>query len=133
MVLVLLDRFLIIIGLGLMVSFVFLIAGAYYLVKMYYFMQMSDDMSKASGYIVRIFFYGIFSPIMALFFANDMGIPLFARPTEQQMAAYHAGNLVLINHTLNTGALYLVIMGIIGMTYAVYYFYEKRFRQDLSA
>ena len=101
--LVLLDKFVIILGSALILSFVFLMGGLYYIVKLYYFLQMSADMNKSSKIVLKIFFYGIFSPIIILFLANDMAIPLYAKPTAEQLAAHNAGTLQLslINHTLN--------------------------------
>jgi len=126
--LILVDRFIIIIGLALIISLFFLIAGGYYLVKLYYFIQMSSDTSRISKIVLRIFFYGIFAPIMVLFFANDMAIPLFAQPTGEQLIAYDAGTLgiTLIEHRLNTGALYLVLIAAIGLTGLLYYVYNKK-------
>jgi len=115
--LILVDRFIIIIGLALIISLFFLIAGGYYLVKLYYFIQMSSDTSRISKIVLRIFF-----------FANDMAIPLFAQPTGEQLIAYDAGTLgiTLIEHRLNTGALYLVLIAAIGLTGLLYYVYNKK-------
>lgn len=125
--LVLLDRFLLIIGLGLILSFIFIIAAIYYVVKLYYFMQMSSDTSRISKIILKIFFYGMFAPLMILFFANEMAIPLWGQPAHEQMVAYRAGEieLSLIEHNLNTGVLYLVLMSIVGLTYLAYHYFEK--------
>lgn len=129
--LVLLDRFLLIIGSGLVLSFIFIIAAVYYVVKLYYFMQMSEDTSKISMIILRIFFWGMFFPIMVLFFANEMAIPLWGSPSAEQMSAYRAGNiqLSLIEHRLNTGMLYIVLMAIIGITYILYHYFDKYWRK----
>ena len=130
--LILLDKFIVIIGSALILSFVFLLAGLYYLVKLYYFLQMSGDINRASKIVLKIFFYSIFSPIIILFLANDMAIPLYARPTAEQLAAHSAGTLQLslINHTLNTGALYLVSVAIIALTAGAYFLYSRNLKKE---
>ena len=127
-ILIFMDRFILIIGSAMILAFIFLLGGCYYLVKLYYFLQMSSNTGRASKLVLRIFFYGIFSPIMILFFANDMLIPLFAQPAKGQLAAYNAGTLsvTLIEHRLNTSSLYLVLVAIIGLTGVAYYFYTKK-------
>jgi hypothetical protein len=125
--LVLVDRFLLIIGSGMVLAFMFIISGAYYLTKLYYFMQMSSDTTKISKMILQIFFFGIFIPMMILFFANEMAIPLWGGPSPADMAAYEAGNLPLslMQNRLNTGGLYLAMMAIVGVTYLLYLVFEK--------
>ncbi|MEA3513986.1 MAG: hypothetical protein U9R34_00755 [Nanoarchaeota archaeon] len=130
--LIFLDQFVVIIGSALILSFVFLLGGLYYIVKLYYFLQMSGDINRASKIVLKIFFYGIFGPIIILFLANDIAIPLFARPTAEQLAAHQAGtlHLSLIEHSLNTGALYLVLVAIIALTWVAYYFYSKNLKKE---
>ena len=130
--LVLLDKFVVIIGSALILSFVFLLGALYYIVKLYYFLQMSADMNKASKLVLKIFFYGVFSPIIILFLANDMAVPLYAQPTVEQLTAHSAGTLQLslINHTLNTGALYLVLVGIIVLTWGAYFLYSRNLKKE---
>lgn len=130
--LILLDKFIAIIGSALILSFVFLLAGLYYLIKLYYFLQMSGDINRASNIVLKIFFYGIFGPIIILFLANDIAIPLFARPTAEQLAAHSAGmlHLSLIEHSINTGALYLVLVAILSLTWLAYYFYSKNIKKE---
>jgi len=130
--LILLDKFIVIIGSALIISFVFLLGGLYYLVKLYYFLQMSGDINRASNIVLKIFFYGIFGPIIILFLANDIAIPLFARPTAEQLVEHSAGilHLSLIEHRINTGALYLVLVAIIGLTWLAYYFYSQNLKKE---
>ena len=132
-ILVMFDRFIIILGLGLIAALLSLVYGGYNMAKLYYYLQMSSDMSRASKLILKVFFYGMFGPMMIIFFANEMALPLLGQPTQEQLFQYQTGQLelVLIKHSLNTGGIYLVLMSVVAVTLALYYLFNKQQKEKI--
>ena len=112
-------------GVALVVSFVSVLFGFYYLIRAFYIAKDAKDYKKIQHYFITAFIYLIFVPIVIITGTHSFIAPLLAMVAEpiqtSQTIVLTATEVV---HERNPFQIYLFILGIGGICYWLYRYFK---------